>query len=291
MGARWYDAVLGRFLQADTIVPNPADPQSLNRYAYGLNNPVKYTDPSGHAECIDEECDLLQNPTNDDIIVRDVDDSPLYLLILEISQGSSSAAEALERILKETSGTNFSFLSEKDNADLGKLLHTNFLGMGRLAGDKGFAANFGDDYLYGQKGWGGRTGVSQQLGHFLTAVNMGRDGSEFFKRMVVGHEQVSDLALRAPVSTLLRPTGADIQAFDHALAADASGNISAREAALGSILDPGRIGPLENRQGNSLEDLRLSVRGWRLGTMVASGEIATNRQVANWIALNVAGGR
>ncbi|MGA7732678.1 MAG: hypothetical protein WCD37_15580 [Chloroflexia bacterium] len=26
----------------------PANPQTLNRYAYALNNPVKYTDPTGH---------------------------------------------------------------------------------------------------------------------------------------------------------------------------------------------------------------------------------------------------
>jgi len=47
-GARYYDAALGRFISADTIVPSAGNPQSLNRYAYGLNNPVKYTDPSGH---------------------------------------------------------------------------------------------------------------------------------------------------------------------------------------------------------------------------------------------------
>ncbi len=47
-GARPYDPVLRRFLQADTLVPNPANPQSLNRYAYTLNNPLRYTDPSGH---------------------------------------------------------------------------------------------------------------------------------------------------------------------------------------------------------------------------------------------------
>jgi hypothetical protein len=29
-------------------VPNPANPQSFNRYSYCLNNPLKYTDPSGH---------------------------------------------------------------------------------------------------------------------------------------------------------------------------------------------------------------------------------------------------
>jgi RHS repeat-associated protein len=47
-GARSYDPALGRFLQADTIVPNPANQQSLNRYSYVLNNPLKYTDPTGH---------------------------------------------------------------------------------------------------------------------------------------------------------------------------------------------------------------------------------------------------
>ena len=30
-------------------MPSPGDPQSLNRYAYVQNNPLKYTDPSGHA--------------------------------------------------------------------------------------------------------------------------------------------------------------------------------------------------------------------------------------------------
>jgi RHS repeat-associated protein len=61
-GARYYDPVIGRFIQADTIVPDPGDPQSLNRYSYVLNNPVKYRDPSGHAICLDEECRQLVHP-------------------------------------------------------------------------------------------------------------------------------------------------------------------------------------------------------------------------------------
>jgi hypothetical protein len=40
--------LLGRFLSADTIVPSPGNPQAWNRYAYTFNNPLKYTDPSGH---------------------------------------------------------------------------------------------------------------------------------------------------------------------------------------------------------------------------------------------------
>jgi RHS repeat-associated protein len=46
--SRYYDAELGRFTQADTIVPSSNTSQALNRYAYVKNNPLKFTDPSGH---------------------------------------------------------------------------------------------------------------------------------------------------------------------------------------------------------------------------------------------------
>ena len=49
-GARWYDPRFGRFLSADTIVPNASNPQDLNRFAYVRNNPVRYIDPTGHYE-------------------------------------------------------------------------------------------------------------------------------------------------------------------------------------------------------------------------------------------------
>jgi RHS repeat-associated protein len=47
-GARYYDPEIGRFISADTVVPSPTNPQSLNRYSYCLNNPLKMVDPSGH---------------------------------------------------------------------------------------------------------------------------------------------------------------------------------------------------------------------------------------------------
>jgi RHS repeat-associated protein len=45
--ARFYDGALGRFISPDTIVPEPGNPQALNRYSYVLNNPLRYTDPTG----------------------------------------------------------------------------------------------------------------------------------------------------------------------------------------------------------------------------------------------------
>ncbi|MFH1645737.1 MAG: RHS repeat-associated core domain-containing protein, partial [Candidatus Omnitrophota bacterium] len=47
-GARYYDPTLGCFITSDTIVPAPANPQTFNRYGYANNNPIRYTDPTGH---------------------------------------------------------------------------------------------------------------------------------------------------------------------------------------------------------------------------------------------------
>ncbi|MBV6401908.1 MAG: hypothetical protein CNIPEHKO_02211 [Anaerolineales bacterium] len=52
--SRFYSPKLGRFLSADSLVPNPFNPQDYNRYSYVRNNPVRYTDPSGHM-CSDPE--------------------------------------------------------------------------------------------------------------------------------------------------------------------------------------------------------------------------------------------
>jgi RHS repeat-associated protein len=47
-GARYYSPEYRIFIQPDTLLPDVYNPQALNRYSYALNNPVKYTDPSGH---------------------------------------------------------------------------------------------------------------------------------------------------------------------------------------------------------------------------------------------------
>ena len=47
MNGRVFDPRLGRFISADPYVTLPFDGQGLNRYAYALNNPLAFTDPSG----------------------------------------------------------------------------------------------------------------------------------------------------------------------------------------------------------------------------------------------------
>lgn len=54
MNGRLYDPVLGRFLSPDNFVQTPDFSQNYNRYSYCLNNPLKYTDPSGELFGIDD---------------------------------------------------------------------------------------------------------------------------------------------------------------------------------------------------------------------------------------------
>ena len=48
MNARLYDPATGRFLNPDPLVQDPTSTQSFNRYSYCLNNPLRYTDPTGN---------------------------------------------------------------------------------------------------------------------------------------------------------------------------------------------------------------------------------------------------
>jgi len=59
--ARYYDPTLGRFLSRDALSGRAGFPQSFNRYAYALNNPLRFLDPSGYeaGDCTgsnDSEC-------------------------------------------------------------------------------------------------------------------------------------------------------------------------------------------------------------------------------------------
>jgi RHS repeat-associated protein len=63
--ARWYDPLLGRFTSPDTIVPGGV--QGLDRYAYVSNNPLRYTDPSGHQIC-DADGYCGSNPSAEQVL-------------------------------------------------------------------------------------------------------------------------------------------------------------------------------------------------------------------------------
>jgi RHS repeat-associated protein len=47
-GARYYDPELGMFISPDSVIPDPGDYFSYNRYLYANGNPLKFNDPTGH---------------------------------------------------------------------------------------------------------------------------------------------------------------------------------------------------------------------------------------------------
>lgn len=49
--ARWYDPALSRFISPDSIIPENQGVQALDRFAYVSNNPLRFTDPTGHRNC------------------------------------------------------------------------------------------------------------------------------------------------------------------------------------------------------------------------------------------------
>jgi hypothetical protein len=52
-------------------VPDPTSSGGFNRYRYTRNNPLKYQDPTGHAECVDADCKQLVHPITGKIIGDD----------------------------------------------------------------------------------------------------------------------------------------------------------------------------------------------------------------------------
>ncbi|WP_308010727.1 RHS repeat-associated core domain-containing protein [Streptomyces sp. AC495_CC817] len=65
LGARMYDATLGRFLSPDAL-STPYQPQNLNAYSYSVNNPIAYSDPSG----------LFPMDSDGNPVVKPIDDVP-----------------------------------------------------------------------------------------------------------------------------------------------------------------------------------------------------------------------
>jgi RHS repeat-associated protein len=58
MRGRTYDPLVGQFLSMDPVIASPFNRQTFNSYTYGLNNPLRFIDPSGFQVCdnLSSEC-------------------------------------------------------------------------------------------------------------------------------------------------------------------------------------------------------------------------------------------
>jgi hypothetical protein len=177
---------------------------------------------------------------------------------------------------------------------------THFAGIYAGVTDLGFRKAFKDPFP-------GKS--DNQVGHFTTAVDMGfrplqtlailpkfvrdqiDDGTPtaFPKeeiicvRLIIGHEQVADDATNANIRAALSPTNDEILQFFSALGmvtASPNQDINRSRAGLSGI----RIG---TGQGNSMQDLHLSLFGFKFGKMIRQGTIATRNDAALWIRTNI----
>ena len=118
MGARFYDPIIGRFISADTIVPGAGNPQAFNRYAYALNRPLSFVDPSGHqsedpnkkrngqncilnpSSCIDLSQLLKKNEEelNTSPATTEVETGPGGTLMAKKGSGKSSLRDTVDKI-------------------------------------------------------------------------------------------------------------------------------------------------------------------------------------------------
>ena len=69
MGARWYNPATATFTARDTYPGAVGANTTLNRYTYGLNNPLSYNDPTGHSSepVCDNACLWAQYQNTGDI--------------------------------------------------------------------------------------------------------------------------------------------------------------------------------------------------------------------------------
>jgi RHS repeat-associated protein len=102
MGARFYDPTIGRWLSEDPV-QDTYNPAALNFYAYVLNNPINWVDPTGLQTC-DQACLEELNRQRQDAARRAMgtaDPVAAYLGYLGVSRvlGHERAMEALQGVV------------------------------------------------------------------------------------------------------------------------------------------------------------------------------------------------
>ena len=152
--------------------------------------------------------------------------------------------------------------------------------------DCGFSSEFQDSHLYPE--WGLLPSASNQVGHFLSAV-----GITYYHwdiAAIVGHEQLTDKSPWNYVS-YIAVNGEDMDHWYAAAKYDEQGLEEKRDDELWPILhfddSIKRGNVMRNRQGNSLQDLRLSLRGYRFALWVENNRSMPPITAGAWLRENL----
>lgn len=193
------------------------------------------------------------------------------------------------------------------SADPGQPGITHFSGIFSNLKDRGFRPEFKDPW----------PSSANQCGHFTTAVHMGFDplragryvydsvkslalpstvlspfppltfplAERLCARLIVGHEQSTDAGVDYLVHyrQFLAATDSEIRTFlDAVTALPNDPKIDINKAS--SLISTIRIGTGE---GNSIQDLRLSLYGYKFGSRIRLGNLTTRADAGKWLRVNL----
>lgn len=238
------------------------------------------------------------------------------------AESSNEDVEALARMFEDSRILGTKSPNGRMDAVLAAMERPDVPGSktGVFFGDEGF---YGDQRKNGCGFRDPHPKSRNQVGHFLTAVGLGYDPDQIYRtkwgvslsallgvsagdssqavaiRLIVGHEKAPDpddrdnrfMLLQGFLAQFHRATDSDIQAF-----LDAEAALADRpEVCQNTSLDLKKAEPFLRKieihpdwQGNSIQDLRLSLMGWHLGRMVRAGCFTQSDEIGRWLRKNLA---
>lgn len=270
-----------------------------NLYAYATSNPTNKTDPTGlfsdlfgTGKC----CRGLFVSFAADPVAR------LHEIIAEV-RPIGGGAEALFRsfedcellnkwgdIAGKTNGERLEWLLRVTGDWLGTHVRINW------GDDRGFSTAFQDGVFYHSKWGAGDSYQSNQAGHFLTAVGLAYPQLDLIKlQIIIGHEKLGDneWGLLGWPMQFMAIDPSDYLAWRRAREYDEAGDPDKRDAALWPILDfeDVSVGDVdEDRVGNSLQDLRLSLKGTLFAKWVRQHGSSSPVDAGDWLRHNLGSG-